>query len=179
MRQDTSVDPVKHLYVLRHGKSDWDADYKDDFDRPLADRGVASAGRVGRFLAGIEETPEIVVASKALRAATTAEIAIKLGKWDCDLVLDDGLYGASSAKMLRTVRNLDDAFESAMIVGHEPVCSEFVSELIGSAWLRFPTAALARIDFDVDAWKDTGPGEGALVWFVIPRMLAAYARSLS
>ncbi|MDH3462867.1 MAG: histidine phosphatase family protein, partial [Acidimicrobiia bacterium] len=31
------------LILMRHGKSDWDASYGADHDRPLAERGVRSA----------------------------------------------------------------------------------------------------------------------------------------
>ena len=36
---------------------------------------------------------------------------------------------------------------------------------------KFPTAALAVLDFDVDRWRDIAPGTGALVDFVRPRDL--------
>ena len=42
---------MKRLLVFRHGKSDWDADYGVDFERPLALRGQKAARTMGRFLA--------------------------------------------------------------------------------------------------------------------------------
>ena len=45
--------------------------------------------------------------------------------------------------------------------------------LIGGGELRFPTAAMARIDFEVDRWNRVRPATGSLVWFVIPRLLKA------
>ena len=38
-----------HLYLLRHGKSDWEALSGSDHDRPLAPRGRRAARRVGRL----------------------------------------------------------------------------------------------------------------------------------
>ena len=34
---------------------------------------------------------------------------------------------------------------------------------------KFPTAALAVLDFDAERWRDIGPGEGTLKDFVRPR----------
>ena len=36
---------------------------------------------------------------------------------------------------------------------------------------KFPTSALAVLDFDVTRWRDIAPGEGALKDFVRPRDL--------
>ena len=36
---------------------------------------------------------------------------------------------------------------------------------------KFPTAALAVLDFDIARWRDLAPGEGKLVDFVRPRDL--------
>ena len=36
---------------------------------------------------------------------------------------------------------------------------------------KFPTAALAVLDFDIERWRDIQPGEGELVDFVRPRDL--------
>jgi phosphohistidine phosphatase len=36
---------------------------------------------------------------------------------------------------------------------------------------KFPTAALAVLDFDVDTWREIRPGEGKLADFVRPRDL--------
>lgn len=39
----TRIAHVKRIYLLRHGKSDWDADDSTDHDRPLKNRGVRAA----------------------------------------------------------------------------------------------------------------------------------------
>ena len=36
---------------------------------------------------------------------------------------------------------------------------------------KFPTAALAVLDFDADRWREIKPGEGKLVDFVRPKHL--------
>ncbi|MEM1449405.1 MAG: histidine phosphatase family protein [Planctomycetota bacterium] len=168
---------MKSLYVLRHGKSDWNTSAGSDFDRPLAARGVASAGLVGRFLASIQEIPTVVVASTAVRAAETARIAIEEGGWSSELIDEPDLYGASADRMLRAARSAPDSAERVLLVAHEPGCSELVDRMVGGCALRYPTAALARIDCPVETTSDLAFGIGALEWLVIPRTLAAFEAS--
>ncbi len=42
-------------------------------------------------------------------------------------------------------------------------------EARGSVGEKYPTAAFAEIEFDVDRWADVRAGEGRLVRFVRPR----------
>jgi phosphohistidine phosphatase len=36
---------------------------------------------------------------------------------------------------------------------------------------KFPTAALAVLEFDIEKWRDIRPGEGALLDFIRPKDL--------
>lgn len=165
--------PVKRIYVLRHGKSDWDADYGSDHDRPLKGRGVRAAQLMGRFLATADAVPDVVVSSSAVRALTTAQLAAEAGGWGCEVLVEPDLYGASRSRVLEEIHGLDPRFDSALLAGHEPTCSDVVGSLIGSAEIRFPTAALACIDFSLARWDAIELGRGRLVWLVTPKLLAA------
>ncbi len=169
---------MRHLYLLRHGKSDWDSAAGQDFDRPLAPRGVEAARRVGAFLTALDQAPSTVVASAAARTTATAELAIEAGGWSAPLALDRSLYLASMPAMLARLRQVAARDKALLLVGHNPTCAELASALVGGARLRYPTGALARIDFDLDSWREVVPGGGVLEWYVVPRMLAAFERSI-
>lgn len=162
---------MKRIYVLRHGKSDWDADYDTDHDRPLKKRGIRAARRMGRFLAAAEEEPEAVVSSSAARALTTAQLAAEAGNWAAEIRVQPDLYGGGRARFLKEIQRQDDAIDSVLVAGHAPTCSDFIGSLIGSAEIRFPTAAVARIDVDVERWEAVQVGEGQLIWLVVPKLL--------
>lgn len=165
---------MKTLFVLRHGKSDWSADYATDHDRPLAKRGYRAARCMGEFLRQTAQVPDLVVSSTALRARRTAELAIETGDWDCPLQCDGDLYGASAPAVLELIREQPEGISSLLLVGHQPTWSQLVA-LLSGAVTRFPTAALARIDFDVEQWTDLQPGTGSLVWLVTPKLLQRVA----
>ena len=50
---------MKTLLLMRHAKSDWDADYGPDHDRPLNERGLRSARLMGRVLAEEGLVPDL------------------------------------------------------------------------------------------------------------------------
>jgi len=162
---------VKTLFVLRHGKSDWHGGDGSDHERPLAKRGVAAAELMGRFLRQNRQLPAKVISSTAVRARSTAEQAMAAGHWDCPASYTDDLYGASVSGVLDLLQMENDALSSLLLVGHQPTWSELIADLCGGSAVQFPTAALARIDFPLDRWRDLQPGTGTLRWLVTPKIL--------
>jgi phosphohistidine phosphatase len=163
------------LILLRHGKSDWDADDGDDRARPLARRGRKAAQRMGRFMARAGQVPDAAITSPALRAEDTLRLAMEGGGWTCPVRTAASLYGGGVTGLLAEVRKERATTDVLLAVGHEPTWSEAVVALIGGGEIRFPTGALARIDFDVDRWDEVGPGTGVLSFCIAPRLLAGSA----
>jgi phosphohistidine phosphatase len=95
----------------------------------------------------------------------------------------DALYLAEPGKILKAVQEAADTVQSLMVVGHNPGLEQLASLLAREPVRRkerkrhdileekFPTAALAVLDFAVERWRDLAPGEGKLVDFVRPRDL--------
>ena len=81
------------------------------------------------------------------------------------------LYEATTATAADIVRRLPEEVERVLLVGHQPTCSVFVSELIGGGAPAFPTAAIARVDLHTVSWNRLRPGAGELRWLVPPRLL--------
>ncbi|MGH8986761.1 MAG: SixA phosphatase family protein [Acidimicrobiia bacterium] len=161
------------LLLLRHGKSDWKAaDEGDDRRRPLARRGEKAARTIGKFLAGAGVVPDAAIVSPAVRAEATLQMAMAAGDWTCRVRSVEALYSGGVSGLLSEIRKAPPDTGTLLAVGHEPTWSETAVLLIGGGRLRFPTAALARIDFDVDRWEEVGPGTGMLAWSVVPRLLA-------
>lgn len=160
----------KRLLLFRHAKSDWHAGALNDHERPLTKRGSEAARVMGRVLAAADQLPDLVVTSTAVRARTTVELAHAAGGWTCPVETSDALYDTDAVSMLEEIRGLPDSAERVLLAGHEPTWSELASRLIGGGALRFPTAALARINLGVDRWRDAASGYGALVWLLQPKL---------
>jgi phosphohistidine phosphatase len=163
------------LILLRHGKSDWQADYGDDRSRPLAQRGRKAAKRMGRFLSRAGQVPDAAITSPAVRADDTLRLAMEGGGWTCPVRMAPALYGGGVPGLFGEVRKEPATTDVLLAVGHEPTWSEAVAALIGGGEIRFPTGALARVDLDVDAWDEIAPGTGVLAWTIGPRLLGKQA----
>ena len=162
---------MKEILLLRHAKSDWNADYSNDHDRPLSKRGVKAAKTIGRLLTVSRQVPEIIISSSAVRAKSTAQLAASEGKWDVQHVVSETLYHAGTDELLCTVQDLRESFNRVMMVGHEPTISTAASRLIGGGLFRFPTAGIAQIEFDIDSWQKISSGNGRLTWFLPPKLI--------
>ncbi|MCW3846838.1 histidine phosphatase family protein [Sphingomonas sp. LB-2] len=168
---------MKTLILLRHAKSGWDDPVARDFDRPLNPRGQRAAVTMGRHLRTIGLEFDRVVASPAARVTETLEhLATGYGS-DLAPVWDQRVYLASAATLLDLVHEMPEAAGTVLIAGHNPGLEELVLALVPDGALRhnvalkFPTAALAEIEFEADRWEDVEPGDGALVRFIRPRDL--------
>lgn len=160
---------VKTLLLLRHGKSDWDAEWDEDWQRPLNRRGVRSARLVGRLLSERDLAPERVLSSPAVRARTTAELAIEEGAWGSELLLEPALYDGSPAVVLAAAANTPPVHR-LMLVGHEPVWSSLVQHLTGER-IVMKTGCVAVIELGTSAWTGLPTSRGSLRDFINPRVL--------
>lgn len=129
---------------MRHAKSDWGAG-RADHERPLNDRGIRSARIMGRLLTDLDLVPSRLVSSTAVRARSTASLAIEAGEWDLAVELDPSLYGAGVDDVIGTISNASP-FDRLMVVGHQPTWSVLVSEVTGRS-VEMKTATVAVIDW--------------------------------
>ena len=162
---------MKSIIIFRHGKSDWNATYDRDHDRPLSKRGFKAAIIMGKYLDKINQVPDQVISSSATRTKNTAELAIKHGNWDSKFSIESKIYGGSSETLLELTHLLDNYISSACFVGHEPTCSSFIS-LCTFHSQRFTTASMAKINFKSDTWNKIEFGTGTLDWIKSPKELS-------
>ncbi|HEU5112595.1 MAG TPA: histidine phosphatase family protein [Acidimicrobiia bacterium] len=158
---------MKTLLLMRHAKSDWDADYGSDHDRPLNDRGQRSARLMGRVLADEDLVPDLIISSTAVRARRTAELAIEAGAWDAELVLDRSLYDEGPRGVLESGASAPDV-NRVMLVGHQPTWSMLVSALTGER-ADLKTATVAVIELDLDSWAGLPGASGNLTRVLGPK----------
>ena len=144
---------MKTLYVLRHAKSSWKATDLPDHERPLSARGRRDAPRVGRWIASDGTVPGRILSSTAVRAQTTARLAAaEMADPMPEVELQPALYGDGPDAYLAAIAELPDEVSCALVVGHNPDVESLVAALTGRS-AGMPTAALARIRLNIDAWS--------------------------
>ena len=169
------------LLLLRHAKSSWDDPGQTDFDRPLAERGRRSAPLVGKYISGQRLSPDLVLCSPATRARETLELILPELSKAPEVRHLDKIYFGSAPDLRREIRGQAGDVERLMVVGHNPSIEGLANALIktGDATdiermdAKYPTAALAVINFDFRFWRDIDPGTGHLRHFIVPKTLMA------
>lgn len=162
---------MKTLLLLRHAKSSWEHQELADHDRPLNKRGRRAAPRMGRLLVEENLVPDLILCSTALRARATAELVADECGSPPPIDYVPSLYGAGPQTYLQVVSEAGSGHERIMVVGHNPGIESLVTVVTG-ARERMPTAALAHIEVDADAWEDVPGARGRLVRLWRPKELA-------
>ena len=170
---------MRRLMLLRHAKSDWSQPGARDHDRPLNARGRKAAPKVGAYMARHDLVPDLILASTATRVRETLDLV--LGGLDAAprIVSEPRIYEAEPDTLMQVIRAAPRAAERLLLVGHNPGLAELAALLVatGKAETRarlaakFPTAALAVIDFTFDDWKKLREKSGRLERFIVPRLL--------
>ncbi len=147
---------MKTLFLVRHAKADPPQQGLPDHDRALNERGRRDAPEMGRRLAQRGLRPDLVIASTAARARSTAQLlAAELGIAADAIREDQRLYASAAGKLLYIIQEQEDDRHCLMLVGHNPEMSE-LAQHFSRQLPEMPTAAVARIDFDVASWALVG-----------------------
>ena len=93
---------MKTLYLVRHAKSSWKFPELRDFDRPLNGRGKRNAPDMGKRLKVMGILPDLLIASPANRALTTArKIAENIGYPVEDILENDDFVVEQTLKFIK------------------------------------------------------------------------------
>lgn len=167
------------LSLLRHAKSSWKNPSLPDRERPLSTRGQGDAPEMGRAMSERGIDPELVLCSSARRTVDTLRMVLPELKVEPTVAYEDALYHASPDEMLEMLRRIQPGARHVMIVGHNPEIQALALDLIGAGPKhmrdklkeKYPTAALAVINFTAGLWSSVDVNSGTLNLFLTPREL--------
>ncbi len=174
---------MKRLLLLRHAKTEPAGAGIEDHERELTERGRTDAPKLGRYVRDCGYTPDLILSSTSSRTTQTVELVTDALEGTRRIDYLEALYLAEPEIILSIVRLAADTLKSVMVVGHNPGLEQIATLLAREPVKRkerdrfdlieekFPTAALAVLDFDVTRWRDIAPGQGMLKDFVRPRDL--------
>lgn len=131
---------MKTLYLLRHAKSSWDDPRLSDHDRPLNQRGINSAKRIGKLMVERGFVPEIIVCSTSVRTRETIDLVVEASGIEPNIIYDDRIYEASLGDLLEVLNDYDR--DRVLVVCHNPGIESLIFHLTGVIE-PMPTAALA------------------------------------
>jgi phosphohistidine phosphatase len=171
------------LLLLRHAKSDWSDGGKRDEDRPLSSRGRKAAACMAAHMRRSGYVPAAILCSTARRTRETLALVLPALGRQPDIRYEDALYLAEWGALLKAIQRSADAVSPLLLVGHNPGLEQLAAALAAQPASRsegerlerltgkFPTAALAVLDFEAKRWRDIRRATGRLTDFVCPKDL--------
>ena len=151
---------MKTLYIVRHAKSSWQYEDIKDIDRPLKQRGIRDAYLISKVLEKKIKCPSVFVSSCANRALHTALIFSYAFNFPlANIKISKSLYSFSDGYLIKTIKALDDGFDSAIIFSHDHGISDFVNAYGNEEIVHVPTCGVVGIKFKTDHWKDIKNGK--------------------
>ena len=169
----------KILYLVRHAKSSWKDESLSDINRPLNKRGQRNSPVMGKRMLEQGHLPELIIASPANRAFSTARnLARELDFDESEIVVDEDLYFSGARGMQGVLKKVDDSYSKVMMVGHNPTMTYFMNQLANTNVFNMPTCAIAIIGFDMASWAELASTEGELLGYGYPKGPEKFTASL-
>ena len=167
---------MHRLHLLRHAKAAVD-EALEDHERPLTRRGREAARRVGESLPRALGAIDLVLCSTAVRTRETAELVLA-GFTAPPVRVEDALYLAGRALLLRRLGGLDESLGAVLVIGHNPGLHELALALASPdspryralASGKFPTTARASF-LIAQPWADIARSRHALLDYVTAKSL--------
>lgn len=157
---------MKKLFLVRHSYAEKYSETDLDIDRKLTAEGMKIASLLGKYLEEEGVSPDAIISSNAQRAMLTSEIVAGQLQFPLEnLQIEDGLYEASIREFVDFLYQLDDNYQTVIIVGHNPVISYAADFLCDAAFNGMVPGAVVQINFELNSWKSMDKGLGKLMYY--------------
>ena len=164
------------IYFLRHanaGQKHFSSPEKDE-KRPIDKVGEEQSHDVGRALAYIGVTVNVIVSSPLTRAVQTASIVAQELGHEEKIVQDDALRPEATFEEFKALLNRHRDKLAIMVVGHDPSMSEFVNRVLSGgrpmAVVEMKKGGVAKVDLELRR-------PAILRWCVTPKVVQRIQRS--
>ncbi len=168
---------MKRLMLLRHCKSSWAEPGLADRDRALELRGKHDAIAMAETMLARDLTPDRILCSPARRTRDTLALLQEHLPADCPIDFLEELYSGPDLDYRGIIANTGGDAGRLLVIGHNPRIHVTAMELVGSGRrgeqdhlaAKYPTGALAVIEFEARSWHAITEDSGRLVAFIRPR----------
>ncbi|MHB8566467.1 MAG: phosphohistidine phosphatase SixA [Nitrososphaerales archaeon] len=152
------------LYVMRHGEAEPKNSSIQDEDRHLTKEGRERV-KSNLLLAknNIAMELDVAISSPYTRAQETARLAADVFQLE-KIIIEASLEPTTAPYEIYAMLSRIDATssKSILIISHQPLVTNLLSDLLGSSRISMSTGSLAKIVINGEA----SSGSGALVWLL-------------
>jgi phosphohistidine phosphatase len=144
----------KKIILLRHAQTAGKQAGQRDYDRTLTPEGEVNAKKIGEFLLRNSIRPDILISSSAVRARQTSLLLNESIHLSPDqLAFLDALYEADGDTWLQQIHQLDNAYHTAICVGHNPTLSWLAGHLAARP-IDLPPAGMVVFSSPKFSWTN-------------------------
>jgi phosphohistidine phosphatase len=161
------------LYILRHAIAEARRPNLSDSRRCLTEEGLKELQQAVRSLRELGVRPDLILSSPYKRAWDTALVAARLLRRRKPQELEALKPDGSPQRIWAGLRP-HAAAKSIMVVGHEPLLTEFAAFLLNTPQLSINLKKSGFIRIDLSAVQTERPA-GQLRWLLTPSQLARMA----
>ena len=147
---------ARHLYLMRHGKSEKPKKKNKDVLRPLEKRGRKDVKKIRKLMRKQHIRPDLILCSPSLRTVETLK-KLKKAFPPTEVVFIDALYMADADEIMHILHQIAPEKHDVLLIGHNPGLQDFLTQIEKSGNERpkngshrvsegFPTAALACLE---------------------------------
>jgi len=158
---------MKKLILVRHAKSDWPEEM-EDFDRPLADKGLQDALKMSKYLKNQNISIDQFVSSPAVRALNTCKIFNQT--YRLDVKTSDKLYNPSENNFTSVIYSLDDQVNSVALFSHNNGISNFANYITDNIF-HFSTCGVAGFEIDCKSWSEFDGANKKFLFYYEPNKI--------
>jgi len=161
------------LILLRHAKSSWEHEHLDDFDRPLADKGIKACKTIRDYIENKKLFPDLIICSSSDRTKETISLIFKNNLNKLKIIYSGELYLSNVNKIINIISRTNDKIKRLMIVGHNPEMELLVEKITGKEfpYEKFNTAGLAILELNIKSWAEIKSKTGKLSLFITPKLI--------
>jgi phosphohistidine phosphatase len=171
-------DDTRRLVLLRHAKSSWQDAGTEDHERKLNRRGEQAADLLAAYFA-TRGSPDLILCSSARRTQQTLAHLRPAYPSPPDTLIEDGLYLASAAALLKRITQVPDTVRHLLVIAHNPGTQELAERLAAHSApklrarlsAKFPTGAAASYRI-AGPWQGLAHATAVLTGFVTPADLS-------
>jgi phosphohistidine phosphatase len=164
------------IYFLRHANAGTKhfSDPAKDEKRPIDKIGEEQSHDVGRALAALGVTVNVIISSPLARAMQTAAIVSQELGHEEKLVLDDALRPEATFEKFKALLNRHKDKAAIMVVGHDPSMTDFVNGVLSNgsplAAIEMKKGGVAKVEKDLRR-------PAVLKWCMPPKVVQRIQRS--
>jgi phosphohistidine phosphatase len=158
---------AKQLLLIRHAEAETPYIGQRDFEREITSHGIISTSQTGKKLKELGFVPDIVLTSAAHRAKATAMLLCEQLSYPVENIIEsEEIYSCNLNFLLEYVCKINDKYNSAILVNHNPNITYLTEYLTGeSIYAGINLLGVANITFDLDKWGLVGHNSGKLLWY--------------